>query len=138
MRQARFVLLCIMVLAWLSIPQMATGNFLAINTVVVSTNNYYVQHLQYAIMPNIYHCSVDVSDCEKEKLSEVCGINGETYNSRCELHKARVPLAYTGACRPHLCKDQVCGVDKNTYFSICHAHARNVGVDHFGKCFPSM
>ena len=81
---------------------------------------------------------VQVSDCEREKFSQVCGMNEETYNSLCELHMARKVLAYTGTCQPHLCKDLVCGADKNTYPSLCHAHARNIRVDHAGECSPTM
>ena len=70
-----------------------------------------------------------------DEHGEVCGENGKTYLSLCYLHKAGVPLAYTGLCRYHLCRGQVCGNDGITYKSSCHARAHGVRIDYTGECF---
>ena len=82
--------------------------------------------------------SFSSASLKKCKPSDVCGMNGETYKSLCDLNKARQNLAYTGKCRPSQCKDPVCGVDMNSYPSVCHAQARDIRVNHKGKCFPRV
>lgn len=64
-------------------------------------------------------------------------MEGNTYTSLCDLYKAGERLAYTGTCRPSVCKGEVCGTDKNTYKSACHARAHNTKVDYSGKCFSA-
>lgn len=73
--------------------------------------------------------------CTSDSQSHVCGVNGKTYPSLCYLHKAEIQLAYSGMCRPHLCKNNVCGRDGVTYPSSCHARAQGVRVDYPGDCF---
>ena len=75
------------------------------------------------------------SNCDdQQKYSQVCGMDGKTYTSLCHMHKANQQIAYTGYCRPDICKGEVCGADKNIYKSTCHAHAHNIRVDYAGKC----
>lgn len=67
---------------------------------------------------------------------EVCGENGKTFPSLCDLHKANVKLAYNGKCRPDECNtDHVCGSNGITYKSVCHARASFIRTDYMGKCF---
>lgn len=74
-------------------------------------------------------------ECLSHEHSQVCGVNKRTYPSLCFLHRAMIQMAYTGACRPKLCKGSVCGQDGKTYESSCHARARNVRIDYNGECF---
>ncbi len=78
-------------------------------------------------------------ECSNEQdKSAVCGDNGRTYASMCELRRNRIALAYEGHCRPSECQEPVCGVDMNSYSSACHAHSRNVVINHIGRCFLPM
>ena len=136
-REAKCVSHCFVALVLRHTLKTVITGFLVVISVVVSSTVVLYSELCSKILQLILFV-VEVKLCEKEKLSPVCGMDGQTYNSLCALQKARQLLAYTGICRSNLCNDQVCGADRNTYASICHAHARRIRVDHTGKCFPKM
>ena len=79
--------------------------------------------------------SVSEGACTSDVHSHVCGLNGKSYPSLCYLHKAEVQLAYSGVCRPELCRESVCGRDGVTYTSVCHARASGMRVDYPGDCY---
>ena len=86
----------------------------------------------------VFFATVQESSRCGRNFTQVCGMDGKTYDTACQLYKAGQQLAYQGACRPLVCKGEVCGVDKNTYPSACHAKAHDIRVDYKGKCFAAV
>ncbi|KAL7636794.1 UNVERIFIED_CONTAM: hypothetical protein RMT77_012550 [Armadillidium vulgare] len=94
--------------------------------------------------------------CDGEKLSPVCGSDGNIYDSRCEMRKLNcgsgnalnIFVVELERCRKRfqtceriICPasyDPVCGTDGQTYTNYCLLHKSNckkgVELAHYGKC----
>lgn len=71
-----------------------------------------------------------------DEAAPVCGVDGVTYDTRCDAEQAGVEVAYDGACGI-ACYElyaPVCGSDGVTYPNDCYAGAAGVEILHEGGC----
>jgi MYXO-CTERM domain-containing protein len=77
------------------------------------------------------------NDCSMEAVSEVCGCDRVTYDNRCEMDNAGVPLYHAGVCKStceNAPKADICGCDGKTYDSQCALDYAEVPKWHNGAC----
>lgn len=88
---------------------------------------------------------------------DLCGTDGVTYKSYCEIHAAncnrltaigRIAVDYDGPCCEKDCDDQkanyICGTDSKTYRNECEMirtaclEKRQINVQYFGRCMDKF